>query len=98
MKPRGGLRPNSATIHRYKKLRKCRCRLCGHLFETIQSNARFCSANHRLKFFRIIKAIKNPKKLSVQDRRGNNFRSPFIRNRASVYSAASEKSSTISNS
>ena len=70
----GGLRDNSSSLHEFKKERNFSCEWCKAPFKSIQINAKFCSAAHRLKAWRANNASKKKKRLTPLDRKGKDFR------------------------
>ena len=74
----GGLRENSAEIHKHRVLRDFKCEWCGEPFKAHHPLSRFCSASHRLKAFRSQQAVKipKPKRLTELMRKGKMFRPP----------------------
>jgi len=74
----GGLRENSAEIHKHRVLRDFKCEWCGEPFKAHHPLSRFCSASHRLKAFRSQQPVKipKPKRLTELMRKGKMFRPP----------------------
>jgi hypothetical protein len=76
--PWGGLRENSAEIHKHRVLRDFKCEWCGEPFKAYHPLSRFCSAGHRVKAFRSQQPVKipKPKRLTPLMRKGKMFRPP----------------------
>ena len=76
---RGGLRDNSATMHKLRKVREYACTWCGQTFKSVQTTGaygddRYCSDNHRRKMFLLKSSIKNRSRVTKKDRKRHTFR------------------------
>lgn len=74
LETRGGLRENSSTLHKAKKIRKFKCAWCKKPFESIQAQAKFCCANHKMRHLRLVQALKRSKRLTPLARKGRHFK------------------------
>ena len=74
LETRGGLRENSSTLHKAKKIRKFKCAWCKKPFESIQAQAKFCCANHKMRHLRLVQALKKSKRLTPLARKGRHFK------------------------
>ena len=74
LETRGGLRENSSTLHKAKKIRKFKCAWCKKPFESIQAQAKFCCANHKMRHLRLVQALKKSRRLTPLARKGRHFK------------------------
>ena len=73
----GGLRDNSAEIHKHKVLREFKCDWCKKLFMAHHPQSRFCCANHRVQAWQA-KQVPKSKRLTALVRKGKMFRPPRL--------------------
>jgi hypothetical protein len=78
---RGGLRDNSATMHKLRKVRDYACTWCGQTFKsnsngqsTVHGDDRYCSNNHRQKMFLLKSSLQNKSRVTKKDRKRHTFR------------------------
>jgi len=73
----GGLRDNSADMHKHRVLRDFKCDWCEKPFKAHHPQSRFCCTSHRVQAWKA-NQTPSPKRLTALDRKGKMFRPPKL--------------------